>query len=78
MTMIYALGIMMALLCGGAIGLFLTAAHYHGVAARHQKYEQEIARDRELYAAAQAVLQHYSQPALLRADFATCGEQELE
>ena len=59
MTVIYGIGIMMALLAGGAIGLLLTAAHYHRVAARYQRYEQEIARDRQLYAAAQAVLQHY-------------------
>ena len=59
MTVVYGIGIMMALLAGGAIGLFLTVAHYHLVAARHQKYEQEIARDRELYAAAQAGPQHY-------------------
>jgi len=59
MTVIYGLGIMMALMAGGAIGLSLAVAHYHRVAARYQRYEQEIARDRDLYAAAQAVLQHY-------------------
>lgn len=59
MTVLYGIGIMMALLTGGAISLFLTVAHYRLVAARHHKYEQEIARDRELYAAAQAILQHY-------------------
>jgi type II secretory pathway component PulJ len=59
MTMIYGIGIMMALLGGGAIGLFLAVAHYHRVAEQHRKYEQEISRDRELYAAAQAVLQRY-------------------
>ena len=59
MTVVYVMGIMMALLAGGAISLVLAVAHHHLVAARHQKYEQEVARDRELYAAAQAVLQHY-------------------
>ena len=59
MTVVYGIVIMMALLAGGAIGLLLTVARSHLVAARHQKYEQEVARDRELYAAAQAVLQHY-------------------
>lgn len=59
MIVIYELAIMMALPVGGAIGLFLRAAHHHRVAARCRKYEQEIARDRELHAATQAVLQHY-------------------
>lgn len=59
MTVVYGIVIMMALLAGGGIGLLLTVAHYHLVAARHQRYEQEISRDLELYAAAQAVLQHY-------------------
>jgi hypothetical protein len=58
-TVIYGIGIMMALLAGGATGLLLTVAHYHRAAARYRRYEQEIARDRELYAAAQAVLQHH-------------------
>lgn len=59
MTVVYGIVITMALLAGGAIGLLLTVAHYHLLAARHQRYEQEIARDRQLCAAAQAVLQHY-------------------
>jgi hypothetical protein len=58
-TVIYGIGIMMALLAGGGIGLLLTVAHYHRVATRYQRYEQEIARDRELYTAAHAVLQHH-------------------
>ena len=59
MTVIYGIGIMMALLAGGAIGLLLTVAHNHRAAARYRGYEQEIARDRELYAAAHAVPQHH-------------------
>jgi hypothetical protein len=59
MTVVYGIGIMVALLAGGSIGLLLTVVRYRLVAARHQKYEQEVARDRELYAAAQAVLQRY-------------------
>lgn len=59
MTVVYGIVIMMALLAGGGIGLLLAVAHFHQVAARHQRYEQEIARDRELYAAAQVGLQHY-------------------
>jgi hypothetical protein len=58
-TVIYGIGIMMALLAGGGIGLLLTVAHYHRVAARYRRYEQELARDRELYAAAQAGRQHH-------------------
>jgi type II secretory pathway component PulJ len=59
MTVVYGIVITMALLAGGAIGLLLTVAHYHLLAARHQRYEQEIARDRQLRTAAQAALQHY-------------------
>lgn len=59
MTVVYGIVIMLALLAGGGIGLLLTVAHYHLVAARHQRYEQEIARDRGLYAAAEAVHQHH-------------------
>jgi hypothetical protein len=58
MTVVYGIVIVMALLAGGGIGLLLTVAHYHLVAARHQRYEQEVAQDRELYAVGQAVLQH--------------------
>ncbi len=49
MTVIYGIGIMMALLAGGAIGLFLTVARSHLVTARHQKYEQEVAERRNVY-----------------------------
>lgn len=49
MTVVYGIVIMMALLAGGGIGLLLTVAHYQLVAARHRRYEQEIARDREPY-----------------------------
>lgn len=59
MTVVYGIVIAMALLTGGGIGLLLAVAHYHLVAARHQRYEQEMARERELYAAAQVVLHHY-------------------
>jgi hypothetical protein len=59
MTVLYGIGIMLALLAGGTIGLLVTQAHYHLVAARHRQYEHEAAQDRELCLAAQARLQHY-------------------
>ncbi len=59
MTMIYGIGIAMALLAGGAIGLLLTVAHYQRSAAREQRYEQEIAEVAELYAVARASLKRY-------------------
>jgi hypothetical protein len=59
MTVVYGIVITMALLAGGGIGLLLTVAHYHLLAARHRRYEQEMARERQRSAAAQAVLQHY-------------------
>ena len=57
--MIDGIGIAMALLIGATIGLLLTMAHYHRVAARRQRYEQEVAKDEELYAAARAALHRY-------------------
>lgn len=57
--MIDGIGIAMALLTGGAIGLLLTVAHYQRAAARRQRYEQEAAQDRELYAAARAAIRRY-------------------
>ena len=66
MTVIYGTGIMMALLAGGVIGLLLTVAHYQRAAARYHRYEQEIARDRELYTAAQAVLRPRKPPSSWR------------
>ena len=59
MNMIYGIGIAMALLAGGAIGLLLTVTHYQWSAARQQRYEQEIAEVAELYAVARASLQRY-------------------
>jgi hypothetical protein len=57
---IYGIGIAMALLTGGIIGLILTLAQYQRLAARRQRYEQEVARDRELHAAAtQTALRRY-------------------
>lgn len=64
-AMMYGIGIAMALLTGGAIGLLLTVAHYQQVAARHQQWEQEIAPDAKRYAAALAALRRY-QPAAPR------------
>lgn len=58
-TMVDGIGMAMALLTGGVIGLLLTAAHYHRAAARQRRYEREIAQDAELRAVAQATLQRY-------------------
>ena len=51
MVILYDIGLVLALLIGGAIGLLVTAAHYEQVALRRWEYEQEIAEGREFYAA---------------------------
>jgi hypothetical protein len=48
---VYDVGLVLALLTGGAIGLLVTAAHYQQIALRQWAYEKEIAERRELYAA---------------------------
>jgi hypothetical protein len=50
-TIIYSVGLAMALLTGGAIGLVLTLAHYERISSRQREYEREIAEGRDLYAA---------------------------
>jgi hypothetical protein len=57
MAIIYGVGLAMALLIGGAIGLLLTAAHYELIASRQRGYEKEIARGPDRYAA-QVMLRH--------------------
>jgi len=52
--------IVIAMLTGAAIGLLLAVTRYQGVATRQERYEQEIARDAELYARAQAILQRHN------------------
>jgi hypothetical protein len=50
MVILYGVGLALALLIGGAIGLFLTVARYELVASRHRGYEweaREIAASRE-------------------------------
>lgn len=61
MTLSYAIGIVLALVVGGSIGLLLTAAHYQRAGSRQLRFEQEIAQDAELYLAARAMLQRYRQ-----------------
>jgi hypothetical protein len=56
-AIIYAVGLAIALLTGGAIGQFLTAAYYGRIAAQHREYEKEIAEGRDLYAA-MTILRH--------------------
>jgi hypothetical protein len=49
-AIIYGVGLAMAMLTGGAIGAFLTAAHYERIASRQEEYEKEIADSRDFYA----------------------------
>ena len=51
MVILYDIGLVLALLIGGAIGLLVKAAHYEQVALRRWEYEREIAEGREFYAA---------------------------
>jgi hypothetical protein len=48
---LYDIGLALALLTGGAIGLLVTAAHYEQIALRRWEYEKEMAEGREIYAA---------------------------
>jgi hypothetical protein len=50
-VILYDVGLVLALLIGGAIGLLVTAAHYEHVALRRWEYEREVAEEQELYAA---------------------------
>jgi hypothetical protein len=50
-VILYDIGLVLALLIGGAIGLLVTAAHYEQVALRRWEYEREMAEGREFYAA---------------------------
>jgi hypothetical protein len=60
MTALYSIGIAMALLIGGVIGLLLTAAHYQRAAWQRQRYERDVTEDAELYAAAHAAARRYT------------------
>ncbi len=51
MVILYDVGLLLALLIGGAIGLLITTAHYEHIALRRWAYEKEIAEHREFYAA---------------------------
>jgi len=57
-TMSDGLYIAAALLIGGAVGLLVAIVRYGRAAARYRKYEQELARDVQLSAAAQAAALH--------------------
>ena len=50
MTIIYGIGLAMALLIGGAIGLLVMAAYYEQIALQQREYEREVAERRHLYA----------------------------
>ncbi len=51
MVILYDVGLLLALLIGGAIGLLVTAAHYEQIALRQWAHEKEMAERREFYAA---------------------------
>jgi hypothetical protein len=51
MVILYDVGLMLALLTGGAIGVLVTAAHYEQLAFRRWAYEKEVADGREVHAA---------------------------
>jgi hypothetical protein len=50
-TIIYSIGLAIALLTGGAIGLFLMLAHYERISSQQREYERELAEGRDFYAA---------------------------
>jgi hypothetical protein len=50
-SIVYYVGLLLALLTGGVIGLLVTAAHYEQIALRQRAYEEEMAERREFYAA---------------------------
>lgn len=56
-TLLYGLALVLAFLVGGATSVLLTAMYYHWLASQQRRFEQEIARDAELYAASRAKLQ---------------------
>lgn len=51
MATIYGVGLIMALLAGGAIGWLLTIGHFQRIASQHREYENELAEVREFYVA---------------------------
>jgi hypothetical protein len=51
MVIVYYVGLLLALLIGGAIGLLVTAGHYEQIALRRWAYEKEMAEGREFYVA---------------------------
>jgi len=51
MFILYDIGLILALLIGGLIGLLLAKSRYDQMAMRQQQYEAEVARYLEVYAA---------------------------
>jgi hypothetical protein len=51
MTVIYGIGLTVALLAGAALGWLITFAYYERAAARYREYEREMADACELHAA---------------------------
>jgi hypothetical protein len=51
MVILYDIGLVLALLTGGAIGVLVTAAHYEQLALKRWAYEKEVAEGREFHAA---------------------------
>jgi hypothetical protein len=52
MTVIYVIGLMLALLAGGGIGWFLIIAYLDRVAWQSREYEREMEEAREFHVAA--------------------------
>jgi hypothetical protein len=51
MVIFYGVGLVLALITGGAIGVLVTAAHHEQLAFRRWAYEKEVAEGREFHAA---------------------------
>lgn len=59
-TALYGIGLVLALLAGGGIGLLLAMARYQRAAARRQRYEREVAGEAERRAARREALRRYA------------------
>jgi hypothetical protein len=51
MAIMYSIGLLTALLTGGAIGWLVTLAHFERLGANHREYEREMEEAEEFYAA---------------------------
>lgn len=51
MQLLDAIGVLIIIAGGVAIGVFLTSAYHERIASQHRAYEKEMAEHRSLYAA---------------------------